>query len=152
MAEQVPEANTVAVRIARGEAAPAAELGAELDQEIRWRNPFQLHPVVVQPAAEERLIRQRRILEIPGVLVDLVLVGDARKEAAALEREAATQRERLEERLLHLERVLRRKRSDELPTEIGIDVRRDEELGLTEAEAAAWRRRLTARRREAGEI
>src|SRR5438034_5981324 len=139
MAEQVPQADAIAVRVTPGEAAPAPELGAELDQEIRRRDPLELHPVVVEPPPEERLVRQRRILEIPGVLMDLVLVADAGKEAPALQREAAPERERLEERLLDLERVFGRERSDYLPAEIRIDVRADDELGFAEAEAARRR-------------
>src|SRR5690349_12155696 len=108
MAVERPQAGAVAVRVAAGKAAPAADLGAELHQQLGRRQPFQLQSIVVQPAAEKRLVGERRILEIPRVLMDLVLVADAREKASALQREAAAQRERLEERLFHLDLVIRR--------------------------------------------
>src|SRR2546427_7623322 len=43
--------------------------------------------VVVEPPAEECLVRERCILKIPGVLVDLILVADRRQETAALDGE-----------------------------------------------------------------
>src|SRR5207245_2503463 len=67
-------------------------------------------------------------------------------------REAAPERKRLEERLFHFERVFRGQRSHQLSAKVRIDVRGDEELRLTEAEAATRRRNLTTRRRKAGDL
>src|SRR6202008_2159454 len=96
----------VLVGVAAGKAAAAPGLGAQLEEQLRRRDPAHLHAVVVEPPAEERLVGQRRILEVPGVLVDLVLVADAGEEAPALEAEALAERQRLEERFLDFDLVL----------------------------------------------
>src|SRR5262249_29059316 len=88
----------------------------------------------------------------PGVLVDLVLVADARQKPPALQREAAAEGERLEERLLDLELVFRRQRGRELTAKVGIGVAGDEELRFAQAEAARRRLDFAARRREAGDL
>src|SRR6185503_8590240 len=137
VAEERPRAGAVLVRIAARKRSPAPSLAAEFDEEIGRRDPFQLHAVVVPAAAEKRLVRERRVLEIPGVLVDRVLIADRRKKAAAFQRQAAAELQRLEERLLDLDGVLRRQRGDELAAEIRVDVGRDHELRLADAEAAA---------------
>src|SRR4029079_15645610 len=103
MPEQRPGADAVAAAIGRGKDAPAPDLGAQFDEEVGRRDPFQLQAVVLPPAAEECLVRERCVLEIPCVLMDLVLVADAGEKPAALEREAAAEREGLEKRLLDLE-------------------------------------------------
>src|SRR2546427_13081257 len=116
------------VRRSARESPPLAELGSELDEQIGRRHPAQLHTIVVEAAAEERLVRERRVLEVPGVLVDLILVADRRQETAALDGEAFAQPERLEERLLHFDRVFRRERRDKLAAKVRVDVRGHEEL------------------------
>src|SRR6266480_2313908 len=84
--------------------------------------------------------------------MDMVLIADAGEEAPALQRQAAAERERLEERLLDLERVFGRERRHQLPAEIRIDVRADDELRFAEAEAARCRTHFSTRRREAGDL
>src|SRR6185503_7690594 len=88
MAEQRPQARGVAVGVARRESAAARKLGAELDQEIGRGDPLGLHAVVIEPTAEERLVGKRGVLEVPGVLVDLIQIADAREEAPALDGES----------------------------------------------------------------
>src|SRR6186713_1911260 len=85
------------------------------------------------------------------MLVELVLVTDARQEAARFEREASRQRERLEVGLLNLELVLRRQREVRAAAEIRIDACRERELGLAETEAPARRADLPAARHETGD-
>src|SRR6185436_6087584 len=130
MAEQRPGAGAILVRIGRRKGSATAELAAQLDQQVGRRHPFHLHAVVVPAAAEKRLVGQRRVLEIPGVLMDRVLVADRREEAPALEREAAAELQRLEKSLLDLDFVFRRQRGDQLAAKVRIDIRGDDELGL----------------------
>ena len=75
-----------------GKLVAVADLGAELDELVGRRDPFQLHAVVAVLAAEERLVGERRVDEIPDVLVLLVQVAEAGEEAAELRREAVGQR------------------------------------------------------------
>src|SRR5205823_3458913 len=94
----------------------------QLEEQLGRGDPAQLHAVVVEAAAEERLVRERRVLEVPGVRVDLILVADRRQETAALDGEALAQRERLEESLFHFDRVFRRERCDKLPAKVRVDI------------------------------
>src|SRR5207249_1898612 len=142
---------TVLVRIRSRERAPAAQFRTQLEEQVGRGDPAQLHAVVVEAAAEERLVHERRVLEVPSVRVDLILVADRRQETAALDGEALTQPERLEERLLHFDRVFRRERRDKLAAKVRVDVRGHEELRLAEAEAAPRRSDFSCRRREAGD-
>src|SRR6185503_18334755 len=152
VAEQAPHVRSVAVAVGSGESATTPELGSELDEKIGRRQPAKLHAIVVEPPAEERLVRERRVLEVPGVLVDLVLVADSRQETPALQREAAAESKRLEKRLLDLELVIGSERGYELAAEVGVDVARDDELGLAKVEAARRRRDFSARGREAADL
>ena len=86
------------------------------------------------------------------MLVDLVLVADAGEKAAALQREATAEGERLEERLLHFDFVFRRKRGDELSAEVRVNIAAEPQLGLGETEAAPRRPDFASRRREAGDL
>src|SRR5687768_6378699 len=113
MAEDAPGTRAVLVGIHGREAAAAAGLGAELDQEIARRDPPQLHAVIVQTSAEKRLVGKRCVLEVPRMLVDLVLIADAGKKTATLQGEAAAKRQGLEERLLDLDLVLGGERGDQ---------------------------------------
>src|SRR3954469_23376709 len=139
MPEQRPQTGAVAIGIARRKSAAPADFRADAYNQPGRREPFHLHRVIVEPAAEERLVRERRVLEVPRMLVNLVLVADARQKAPAFQGKAARERERLEERLLDFERVLRRERRGKLAAEIRVDIRRDEELRFAEAEAASRR-------------
>ena len=152
MREQGAGGRAVLLRVAAREGAPAPRLGAELDEQVGRRDPAQLHAVVVEPPAEERAVGERRVDEVPGVLVDLVLVADAGEEAPGLEREAAPERERLDERLLDLELVLGGQRGDQPAAEIRVDVAGQDKLALGEAEAAPRRADLAAGRREAADL
>src|SRR4051812_40913256 len=94
MTVEGPQAGAIAVRIGRRKSPATAGFGAKLDQEIGRRDPFHLHRIVVETPAEERLVRKRRVLEIPRVLVDAVLITDAGEEATALNSESFAQCER----------------------------------------------------------
>ena len=72
--------DAVPVPIGAGEYATPAGLCAELRKEFRRRHPPQLQTVVVQAPAEEGFVGERRIIEVPGMLVNLVLVANRRKE------------------------------------------------------------------------
>ena len=59
-----------------------AEMSAMVDTSDQW-------------IVERTGIRERRILKVPGVPVNLVLVADAREKPPALQREAPTEAERV---------------------------------------------------------
>ena len=76
----------------RPESVAVADLGAELEERVGRRDPLQLQAVARVLAAEERLVRQRRVDEVPDVLMLLVQVADAGEEAAELRRESVRDR------------------------------------------------------------
>ena len=71
-----------------GNASTVADLGAELEEQVGGRHPFDLHAVLRELASEKRLIGERRILEVPCVLMLLVQVADPGEEASELRHEA----------------------------------------------------------------
>ena len=81
-------ADAVLVAIGAREAGAIADLPAELQECLGRRDPFELQAVALELAAEKRLIRQRRVEEVPDVLVLVVEVADARKEATEFRRES----------------------------------------------------------------
>src|SRR5205823_12271652 len=98
--EQLIARERVGITLRPREAAAAAGLGPELEEVLARREPAQLRPVLPELcAAEERLIHQRLVREIPVVRVNLVEIAGAGEETSALEREAVAERERLEIRL-----------------------------------------------------
>ena len=97
-----------------GERVAIAGLGAELDEQVGRRDPLELHAVLRALVAEEGLVDERLVREVPGVRVHFVQVAEAGEEAPALGRESRGQRERAEERLLDLDLVLARDRGREL--------------------------------------
>ena len=135
-----------------GNASPLPALRAELEEQVRRREPLDLHAVLRALAAEERLVDERLIDEVPGMRVHFVEVAEAREEAPALGREALGQRRRAEERLFDFDLVLAGDRGGQLAGKIRIDVRRERELGLAEIEAALAGTDLAAVRHEAGDV
>ena len=59
-----------------------------LEELVGGRQPLHLQPVVLVLAAQKRLIHQRRVVEIPRVLMLVVEIPDRRQEAAELWRDA----------------------------------------------------------------
>src|SRR5262245_3263509 len=112
MGEHGAPAYAVFVAIRAGKLVAARDLGPELEKERRGRKPAQLDPVLPQCVCEERLVRQRRVLEIPGVLVDLVMVADAGEETPPFEGKSLRQCKRLEIGLFDLDLVVRRQRGN----------------------------------------
>src|SRR5882672_5913184 len=74
-------------RRTRGKVATTAGLDAYVEIQIGRSHPFELDAVFVQLVAEEHLVRERRVGEVPGVRVNLVLVTDAGEETPRLDRE-----------------------------------------------------------------
>ena len=83
-----------------------AGLGAELEEQVGRRKPLELQAVLSALPAEERLVHERLIDEVPGMRVDFVQVAEAREETTALEREAAGSAMRAEVRLFDVDLVL----------------------------------------------
>ncbi len=125
-----------------------AGLGAQLEEELRRRNPLELQAVLRPLTAEERLVNERLVDEVPGVCVELVQVAEAGEETPALEQESRGQRKRPEVRLLDLELVLGRHRDGQAAHEVRIDVGRQRQFRLPEVEAALARSDLVAGRNE----
>src|SRR5262249_46485653 len=129
--EEIARAEAVLVAPARGsrrEISPAPDLDADVEVELGWRDPFQLHAVVGELVAEKDLVRERSIGEVPRVRVDLILVSDRREEPACLDGESIGQGEGLDIRLLDLDLVVRRYREDSGAAEDLVGVGRDREL------------------------
>src|SRR5581483_3560540 len=59
----------VLVAVAAGKRASAAELGAELEKQVGRREPPDLRAVIAELRAEEGLVGERRVDEVPGVRV-----------------------------------------------------------------------------------
>ncbi len=76
MREDAPCPGAIAALVGRGEGPPAADFAAELEELLGRRYPTHLQAVVVPPSAEEGLVGERRILEIPRMLMDLVVITD----------------------------------------------------------------------------
>src|SRR4030095_15452796 len=89
---RVAVAGTVLVAIGAGKTLGTADFAAELDEKVGRRDPFHLPPVVLVLAAEESLVDERRVVEIPCVLVDVVEIADAGEEAPELGRKAPGRR------------------------------------------------------------
>ena len=92
-----------------GKRVAVAGFGAEFEEQVGRREPLHLHAVLRELPAEEGLVRERLVDEVPGVRVDLVEVADAGEEAPALDREAVRQRCRAEERFLDAHLARRRR-------------------------------------------
>ena len=67
-----------------GKPSPLPTSAAELDERVGGRHPFHLQAVVLVLAAEERLVDERRVVEVPDVLVLVVEIADAGQEAPEL--------------------------------------------------------------------
>ena len=94
------------MRRVAGKRVAVAGFRAELEEQIGRREPFHLHAVLLELSAEERLVGERLIDEVPRVRVHFVEIAEAGEEASALRGEAVGQRERAEERFLDLDFVL----------------------------------------------
>src|SRR5690242_19313946 len=103
MREHGPRAEAVLASVASGEGAPSAGFEAEVEIQVGRCDPLHLHAVVGELVAEERLHDERRVGEIPGVRVQLVLVADTGKEASSLDGETVREAERLQVAFLDLE-------------------------------------------------
>ena len=133
--KQAGRADAVLVAVGAGEILAAADLGAELHEQVGRRHPLQLQAVLAVVFAEQRLRHQRRVGEVPGVRMLLVEVADAGEEAAALQREALAQAEGLEPRLLDLGLAVLQ-RHVEHAAKIGTDVGGDDQLGAVHRKSA----------------
>ncbi len=118
------------------EALATARLGAQFHELVDGRDPLHLHAVVVILAAEECLVGERRIEEVPHVLVLLVEIAEAGEEAPELGRHAVGRAHPDAVRLLDRHLVVGREGRDEVAREFVVHVGVDRELGLSEAEAA----------------
>src|SRR5690348_16970878 len=94
--EQRRAVESIAVALGAGEPVAAAGFRAELEEGVGGREPLHLHTVLRELAAEERLIDERLIDEVPRVRVNFVEIAEAGEEPAALDREAVVERERAE--------------------------------------------------------
>ena len=139
MSKQGIARQRVRVALSARETAPAARLRSEFDEHIRRRQPAQLRTVLPELPAQERLIDQRLIDEVPIVRMDLVQIADAREKPPALDREAVVECECLEERLLDVDAVVSVDRGGDARIEIRVNVGGDGELRFTEIEAAQAR-------------
>ena len=73
-----------------------AGLGTKLDEQVSRRNPLELHAVLRALVAEECLVDERLVREIPGVSMDFVQVTEAGEESPALGHESRGQRQSCE--------------------------------------------------------
>src|SRR5215469_12717168 len=96
----------VRIPLSTREAAAAAGFRTELDEVVGGREPADLYAVLRQLAAEEHLVDQRLIDEVPVVRVNLVEVPGAGEEPPSLDREAIVERQRLEVGLLDVDAVV----------------------------------------------
>ena len=86
--EQRDRVHAVAIAARAGKRVAVAGFRAEFDEQIRRREPLELQAVLRELSAEEGLIRERLIDEVPRVRVDLVEIADAGEVATALEQRA----------------------------------------------------------------
>jgi hypothetical protein len=107
-----------------------------------------MDPVGLHPPAEERLVDQRRIEEVPGMRMLRIQVADRRQEAAGAQRRTVEQALAFEQRLLDLDAVVGRDRCGQAAREGRIDAGRQPELGFAEREAALARADLATARDE----
>ena len=88
MGESTPQTGTVAGALGPWELLPSRHFGAEFEKQVGGGDPAQLDTVVLQPRAEEGLVNQRCISEIPFMGMLLVEITDAGQEAPGLHLEA----------------------------------------------------------------
>src|SRR5262249_55023675 len=89
--EEIARAEAVLVAPAFGprrKAPPATDLDADIEVKLRRRHPLQLDTVVRELVAQEHLVRERHVGEVPGVRMHLVLVADAGEEPSRLDGES----------------------------------------------------------------
>ncbi len=127
---------SVRVPLCAREGASAARLRPELEEQIRGRQPASLHSILRQLAAQEGLVDERLVHEVPVVRVNFVHVADCREEPSALDGEAVVQGQRLEIRLLDIDAVVALDGGRDVGEEVRVDVGGDGQLRLPEIEAA----------------
>ena len=152
MRKQRGAVEAVALEPRGGETVAVAGLRAELEEQIRGRQPLHLHAVLPELPAEHGLVDQRLIDEVPGMRMDFVEIAEAGEEASALDGQSISQRGGAEERLLDFDLVVAGDRRGEHTGEVRIDAGAERQLGLAEIEAALAGTDLVARRNEARDV
>src|SRR5260221_322737 len=121
----------------RRKCAAATELGAEIPVKLGRRDPAKLNAVFIQLSTEERFHRERRIGEVPGMCVNLVLIAQRREKAPGLDGETVREPDRLDVAFLDADAVVvRRDRPNQGAAEVVVDIRRERQFGFAETEAA----------------
>src|SRR6185369_284733 len=100
------------------ETPPPSQFNAGVQVQIGGRQPLKLHAVIGELVAQEHLVGQRRVGEVPGVGVHFVLVADGREKAPGLEGEAVGETQGLDVCLFDFQGVVGRERSVERTAEI----------------------------------
>src|SRR6185312_703500 len=120
----------------RREGRAAHRLAAELDEHIGRREPAKLYAVVAILPVEERLVRQGRVGEIPGMRMLLVEIADAREKTADLRREIPGQRRRLNEGFLDIDAVVVLESDREIGEKRLVDIRLQVDFALADTDPA----------------
>src|SRR5688572_11849240 len=152
MREQGGAIEAVLLEPRRGEAVAVAGFRAELEEQIRGRQPLHLQAVLAVLTAEHGLVDQRLVDEVPGMRMDFVEIAEAREEASALDGEPVMQRRGAEEGFLDFDLVLAGDGRGELAREVRIDAGAEGQLRLAEIEAAFAGTDLVAGRNEATDV
>ncbi len=145
-------AGAVLVALGAGKAGAVARFSAEFEELLGRRDPFELHAVVAVLPAEECLVRERGVDEVPDVLVLLVQVAQAGEKAAELGRQPVGQRGQDAVGLFDRHGVLRRQRDDQVARELVVDVGGDRELRFAQRKAALARSGFAARGKSADRV
>ena len=150
--EQRRAVEPVATQARTRELAAVARFRAELEEQVRRREPLHLHAVLAVLPAIEGLVHERLVDEVPGVRVDFVEVTEAGEEAPSLDREPRRQRRGASERFFDADFAFGRQGHRQRRGEVRINARRERHFGLAEVEAAVARPDLASARHEAGEV
>src|SRR5215471_15897587 len=111
-------ADAVLVAIVPWKRPAAADLATQFHVGLRRRDPFELEAVVLILAAEERLVHERSIEEVPGVLVLIVEISDRGEKAAEFRRQPVRRGGVKAVRFFDLDRVLWREREGQIAVEL----------------------------------
>src|SRR5690242_10176066 len=93
MGEERRAVQPVPIAMRAWEAIAVAGLGTDLEEGVGGREPLHLQAILCELAAEERLIHEWLVDEVPRVRVDLVEIAEPREEPSALDRESVAQRD-----------------------------------------------------------
>ena len=137
MGERGPAAGTVLVRtdIRAGKELSLGDFRAQFQEQFGRCQPAHLQAVLNQVLAEQRLVNQIIVREIPGVWMFFVLVADAGQETPTLDGEAVTQLQALEPRFLDL-RFLVDEGQIQITPKVGVDIGTHDQLGVVQGETA----------------